>query len=194
MFVADGWMITVFSHINTNLCQLPVLSFIWATCCMKEHDNQKLQKKWNNICLISGLFLWKAALHREWKVRTTTDGSYSPTQVVTPKRTTCSHHYVLDSLDKHLDESQHYVCPLIQFIKRQHLCPPLRGCCRRRYWLQCLLCRCGLRSPLRPPPRAHGHCQRTDHPEWGRYTPLAWSNTARWNDEHSGGLYMWNFH
>lgn len=66
------------------------------------------------------------------------------------------------------------------FSFSSYLCPPLRCCCQRKYQLRCLLGRWGRRSPLRPLPRAHGHCQRTDHhPEWGRCTHLAWSNNIR---------------
>lgn len=157
-------------YITTNLCQLPVLSFIWATCCMKKVIIRSLKKTQNNICLISGLFLWKAAPHSEWKVRTTTDGSYCPTQVVQSEQTTRDHHCAVDSHGEHLD----YVHGLTQFLMKQHLCPPLRGCCQRRCWLQCLPGRCGLRSPLRP----HGHCRRTDRPERGHCTLLSWNNTV----------------
>lgn len=173
-------------NISTNLCQLPVLSFIWATCHMKEHNNQKPQN--NEIILVWSLdcFYQKLLSTERKRVRVTTDGRHSPTQMVTP---TCSHYDTAGCHDKHLDQSQHSVCALIQFTLRQYLCPPRHGCCQRRYWLRCLLGRWGHRSLLRPPPRAHGRCQKTDHPEWGHCAPLAWSNTVRLNDEHSGRLW-----
>lgn len=53
-------------YMSTDLCQLPFVSFIWATCCLKvqkkdKKHNKKLQKQWDPSCLMPASFFPRAA-------------------------------------------------------------------------------------------------------------------------------------
>lgn len=48
---------------STDLCQLPVVSFIWATCCLKEQNNKT--KQWNHLFLMLAIVsLGSCSAHR----------------------------------------------------------------------------------------------------------------------------------
>lgn len=50
-------------NMSTNLCQLPVVSFIRATCCLKEQNNKT--KQWNHLCLMQAIVsLGSCSAHR----------------------------------------------------------------------------------------------------------------------------------
>lgn len=71
-------------------------------------------------------------------------------------------------------------------IITQYLCPPLRGCWRKKNGSRCLRGHWHRRSPLCRPPRVHGRCQRTDPPERERCTPHTWVTQRRsQQDEYS---------
>lgn len=55
----DSWRL----NMSTDLCQLPVVSFIWATCCLKEQNNKT--KQWNHLCLMLAIAsLGSCSAHR----------------------------------------------------------------------------------------------------------------------------------
>lgn len=147
--------VLLWSDMSTDLCQLPVLPFIRATCCMEEHKNQKLYNEMKYRSFDGWIGSIKAALCREGKVKTT------PFQ----------HKWLC-----------HGNNTSSQFILSLYLCPPLPGCCQRTCWSWCPLSCCSLRSLPRPHPRARGRCRRKGHSERGRRTARACgdSRMKRW--------------